>query len=174
MRCSPSSGATDRNNWDNRHQRSVSGLPPSEAMVFSGYSTPRRSSKVRSVIPSTGQSRPTPSYPHDNIPSSGPINSTPRSRNIWTLVCVAGCCHILPFIAGATKTGTPGFNASATHPNASSAKPFASLAMVFAVAGATSIKSALSANRMCVTPVSSSSYKLVTTGRRVSVQTAAT
>ena len=62
------------------------------------------------------------------------------------LACVAGCSHILPFIAGAIKIFAFGFNASAMHVSASSAMPCASLAMTLAVAGAMSSKSASSAS----------------------------
>ena len=36
------------------------------------------------------------------------MNSTSRAFNFSTLSCVAGCCHIFPFIAGASKIGARG------------------------------------------------------------------
>ena len=63
-----------------------------------------------------------------------------------------------------------GFKASAMQVSASSARPCASLAMTFAVAGAINSKSASSASRMCVGfQPSSSSYRSVMTGLRESV-----
>ena len=108
-----------------------------------------------------------PSYPHESRPSSGPINSTPRDLRVATFCCVAGCSHIFPFIAGATRTLARGFRASATQLKASLARPSASLAIVLAVAGAMSSKSASSASLMCVgCQPSTSSYRSVTTGWR--------
>ena len=78
------------------------------------------------------------------------MNSTPRFFSVATFACVAACCHIFPFIAGAIKIFALGFSASAMQLNASSAKPCASLAMTFAVAGAMTSKSASSASEMCV------------------------
>ena len=97
------------------------------------------------------------------------MNSTPRALRVATFCRVAGCRHILPFIAGATKIFAFGLNASAMHVSASSARPCASLAMTFAVAGAMSSRSAWSASSMCVGfQPSSSSKRPVTTGCRES------
>jgi len=74
------------------------------------------------------------------------MNLAPRFFNVATFCCVAGCNHIFPFIAGAITNFAFEFSASAMQLNASSAKPWASLAMVCAVAGAMSSKSAASAS----------------------------
>ena len=74
------------------------------------------------------------------------MNSAPDCFSAATFRCVAGCSHIFPFIAGASSVRAFGFNASAMHESASSASPCASLANMFAVAGATSSKSASSAS----------------------------
>jgi len=75
---------------------------------------------------STGQRRPIPSYPQANMPFSGPMNSAPRCLRSATLATVAGCSHILPFIAGAISSGAS--VARTMEVKASSAKPCASLA----------------------------------------------
>src|SRR5207302_765418 len=60
---------------------------------------------ARKAMSSTFHKRPMPSYPHASIPSSGPMNSTPRVFSVATFSCVAGCSHIFPFMAGASKIG---------------------------------------------------------------------
>ena len=89
---------------------------------------------MRSKISSGSAIRPTPSSPSAVSPSSGPISSTPRSRRVAAFAWVAGCDHMRGFIAGATSTG-PRW-ASAASVSTSSASPYASLAIVFAVSGA--------------------------------------
>ena len=64
-----------------------------------------RSNSARKAMSSTFQSRPMPSYPQASIPSSGPMNSTPRAFSFATLSWVAACSHIFPFIAGARRIG---------------------------------------------------------------------
>ena len=105
-------------------------------------------SSAFATISSTFQRRPMPSYPQANIPSSGPIKFAPRALRVSTFCCVAGCNHIFPFIAGATRTGA--CVASAMEVRASSQIPSASLASTLAVAGATRKRSARSARSICV------------------------
>ena len=76
-----------------------------------------------------------------NLPLGRRI-STPRGLSVATLCWVAACCHIFPFIAGASRIFAVGCNASAMHVSASSAIPCASLAITLAVAGAMRSKSA--------------------------------
>ena len=65
---------------------------------------------------------------------------TPRSRNVRTFCLVAGWLHIPVFIAGARMMGR--IVASRLDVRRLSAMPFAILARVVAVAGATRIRSA--------------------------------
>ena len=58
----------------------------------------------------------------------------PRARRVSRLACVAGCSYIASFIAGATSSGLR--HASAAAVSRLSAAPAASLAIVFALAGA--------------------------------------
>ena len=60
---------------------------------------------MRRRMSSGSDMRPGPDSPSASSPSSGPISSTPRSRNVAAFACVAGCSHIRPFIAGATSSG---------------------------------------------------------------------
>src|SRR5690606_5682389 len=87
------------------------------------------------TIATGSRMRPGPDSPSASGPSSGPMTCTPRSRSVAMLACVAGCSHMRWFMAGATATGA----VVARHRVAtrSSARPWASLAMVLAVAGAT-------------------------------------
>ena len=70
--------------------------------------------------------------PRAPVPGSSTV--TPRSRSRARFARVAGCCHIWSFIAGATATGQAA--ASAALVRRLSASPWASLASVWAVAGA--------------------------------------
>ena len=83
--------------------------------------------------------------PHSFLLASAPVSGstivTPRARSVATLACVAAFSHMLWFIAGATTTGQVA--ASAALVSRLSASPAASLAIVFAVAGAISRTSAL-------------------------------
>ena len=72
--------------------------------------------------------------------STGPTRSTPRDSRVRTLACVAACSHISVCIAGATTSGAA--LARTVVPSRSSARPVASFASVFAVAGAMTIRSA--------------------------------
>src|SRR5207249_8863243 len=69
----------------------------------------------------------------------GSTNVTPRDRKSATLATVDGCVYIPASIAGATTTGQRA--ARTVTETGSSARPCASLARVFAVAGATTITS---------------------------------
>ena len=73
--------------------------------------------------------------------NSGPMISKPRSRSVARLACVAGLRHISLCMAGARSTGAS--LASTVVPSKSSARPCASFAMVLAVAGAITMRSAL-------------------------------
>ena len=73
---------------------------------------------------------------------------TPRRRNVARFCCVASCCHILTFMAGATMTGA--VVARYKVERKSEAVPLANLAIVSAVAGATS-----NASIDCATPICS-------------------
>jgi hypothetical protein len=87
-------------------------------------------------------SRPAPCSPLDaSRPLSGSSTVAPRERSSATLACVAGCSHMWLFIAGATSSGHVA--ASAALVRRLSARPAASLAIVFADAGATTRMSAL-------------------------------
>ena len=57
----------------------------------------------------------------------------PRRRSVSTFACVAALRHIRSFIAGATTSGAS--DASAALVRTLSARPLASLAIVFAEAG---------------------------------------
>ena len=110
---------------------------------------------------STGSSiRPGPNSPHACSPSAGPRTVAPSACSRATLRCVAGCSHILLFIAGARKSGAVVARHSVV--SRSSAKPFASLARMFAVAGAMTTASAQRANSMWpIAASASASHKSV-------------
>src|SRR5215217_7570379 len=104
----------------------------------------RRSARSISASSSGGSGRrPTPASPSE---ASGPVpgSSTiaPRSRSRARLAWVAGCSYIAAFIAGATIRGRR--DASAAAVSRLSAWPPASLAIVFALAGAIAYTSARS------------------------------
>ena len=73
---------------------------------------------------------------------------TPRRRNVARFFCVASCCHMFTFMAGATITGA--VVARYNVERKSEAVPLANLASVSAVAGATS-----NASIDCATPICS-------------------
>ncbi len=103
--------------------------------------------------------RPCPTQPHASGPRSGPTVvkrpapsvTSRRARFDW----VIGFCHMLTFIAGASSTGAR--DASTTAARRSLAMPAARRAIASAVAGATTIRSASSARRMC--PICDSSVR---------------
>src|SRR5215475_6148057 len=72
---------------------------------------------------------------------------TPRFRSAVRFSCVAGCCHMFTFIAGASTTGA--VEARYSVERKSSANPRANLPRVSAVAGATSSKSVRCATAIC-------------------------
>ena len=74
--------------------------------------------------------------------------------------CVAGCCHISVCMAGAIITGA--VVASSVVPSRSSARPAAIFAMVFAVAGAMTMRSACCPSATCRTRATSSCTLVVT------------
>ena len=78
---------------------------------------------------------------------------TPRAFRVARLAWVAGCAHIIAFIAGAISTGLS--EASSVVAARSSASPAAMRAIRSAVAGATTSKSASRDRRIC--PISLSS-----------------
>jgi hypothetical protein len=89
---------------------------------------------------------------------------------VATLACVAGWVHIPASIAGAASTGHEAASASVVR--RLSARPCASLAIVFAVAGAITSRSAAWASPTCAMCVGSPSpgaaHRSAYTGRPVS------
>jgi len=78
------------------------------------------------------------------------------------LARVAGCAHICWFMAGANASGASVARHSVL--TRSSAKPWVSLAMVFALAGATRMRSGQRASSMCPMAASAaSSHRVVRT-----------
>src|SRR5690606_11506496 len=107
--------------------------------------------------------RPGPDSPSASGPSSGPMTLAPRSRSRATLAWVAGCSHMRWFIAGHRVIGA----VVARHRvlTRSSARPWASLAMVLAVAGAMTTRSAQRASSMWpIAASAAASHRLVRTG----------
>ena len=86
-------------------------------------------------------------------PSFGPTASTPSPRRIARFRCVAGCCHIRTFIAGATSTRLS--VAISTVEARSFACPPAIFAIRSAVQGATTSRSASRESSICPIPASS-------------------
>jgi hypothetical protein len=98
--------------------------------------------------------RPVPSSPAASEPCAGPTMRAPRDNSAVTLACVAGCSHIPVCIAGRGRAGSSPRATSTV--SRSSAMPCASLAITFAVAGATTAMSASWASRTCRTTPGSS------------------
>ena len=90
--------------------------------------------------PRASARRPSPASPPASRPVSGPTTWTPRRRSVARLSCTAGCSHISVCMAGATSTGAR--VASSVAVSRSSEIPAAYLPSSFAVAGATTIRSA--------------------------------
>ena len=105
-----------------------------------------RAHSAWAAIASGSAIRPSPCQPQARSPASGPTRRTPRARSVAAFACVAGCCHMFTFMAGATSTGAR--VASSTAVTRSSASPCAMRASVCAVAGATTTSSAQSASAM--------------------------
>ena len=101
--------------------------------------------------------RPMPNSLQAIGPSPGPTCFTPRSFRFARLSCVAPWCHMRTFIAGAISTGLS--VASSAVVARSSAKPPAILAMMSALAGATTSRSAARLNWICPISLSSVSEK---------------
>ena len=118
--------------------------------------SPGASSRAAAAAISAGSMRrPAPTQPHASAPRSGPtVEKRPppspsrRARLAW----VSGFSHMFTFIAGASSTGPR--PASTTAASRSSAIPAARRAMLSAVAGAITTRSASSARRMW--PISAS------------------
>src|SRR5689334_15538969 len=81
------------------------------------------------------------------------MTSAPRDRRVATFACVAACSHISVCIAGANTTGHRAV--SSVLVSRSSASPWAALARMSAVAGATTTRSALCPIRTCGTTCTS-------------------
>ena len=93
-------------------------------------------------------SRPVPDSPIEaSEPVPGSSTRAPRSRSCARFACVAGCSYIAEFIAGASTSGLR--QASAALVSRLSARPCASLASVFADAGAIRNTSARSTSSRC-------------------------
>ena len=89
-----------------RRRAARASLPRTRARASrAGRSSRRVAASMRAWISSGSAMRPTPSSPSASSPSAGPTISTPRARSVATFSCVAGCCHIRVFIAGATRIG---------------------------------------------------------------------
>jgi hypothetical protein len=94
-----------------------------------------RAASIRSSRRAGSGSRPRPCSPREaSGPSSGSITSAPRPRRVSRLACVAAFAYMRSFIAGATSRGAP--QARKQVVTIESAAPVASLAIVFAEAGA--------------------------------------
>ena len=91
--------------------------------------------------------RPAPTSPPASRPASGSTTCTPRRRSVARFSCTAGCSHISVCIAGHTSTGAR--VASSVAVSRSSEMPAAYLPSSFAVAGATTTRSAVCPRRVC-------------------------
>ena len=111
-------------------------------------------SSIACTMPSGSVMRPVPSSPAASEPWAGPTMRAPREESVFTLACVAACSHIPVCIAGARTSGQVA--SSNVDVSRSSAMPCASLAITFAVAGATTAMSASWASRTCRTTPGSS------------------
>ncbi len=100
--------------------------------------------------------RPGPYSPQAMSPSFGPTASTPSHVSVARFRCVAGCCHIRTFIAGAIRTRVS--VASSSVEARSSARPCAIRAIRSAVAGATTTRSATRDRAIC--PISASCVRV--------------
>lgn len=103
---------------------------------------------IKSAISSGSAMRPVPVAPQASWPEAGSMMFTPVERRYDTLRCTAGCSHICVFMAGATNSGLP-LNDSSSVLSASSPMPDASLPIMLAVAGATTMASPQSLREMC-------------------------
>ena len=127
-------------------------VPPAVTSTFSAVAV---RAADRAAAPSTAASssggsgsRPTPNSPGEpSEPVPGSSTVTPRARSVARLAWVAGCSYIALFMAGATISGRR--HASAAAVSRLSACPCASLASVWAVAGAIRYTSACSTSARC-------------------------
>ena len=113
-----------------------------------GRSPPGSLASIRSSSRSGAGRRPRPCSPREaSLPSSGSIVSTPRSLSVARFACVAASAYMRSFMAGATRRGAA--QARKEVVSIESAIPPASLAIVLAEAGATSMRSQLAASSRC-------------------------
>ncbi len=131
----------------NRTASSGSRVPPAVTSTRRPASEPFRcvgvGARARSTTAATSSGsdiRPAPTSPSASSPKPGPTTVAPRSTSSARLACVAACSHIAVFIAGARTSG-PRW-ASAVSVRRSSASPCARRAIVWAVSGATTSRSA--------------------------------
>ncbi len=123
--------------------RSPSRRAPEAEAPFDPTGGALSSTRSQTASSSAGSARrPTPSSPSEaRRPTPGSTMTAPRSRSVARFARVAGCSYIRLFIAGAITSGQPA--ASAQLVSRLSAWPPASLAIVFAEAGAIRNTSAL-------------------------------
>ncbi len=116
----------------------------------SGSATPRASTRRQTskISPGSG-SRPLPVSTPVSRPTAGSTTTAPRRRRVATFSWVAGCSHISVCIAGAKTTGQRAVRRVLVR--RSSASPWAALASMSAVAGATTTRSASWPIRTCGT-----------------------
>ncbi len=101
-----------------------------------GRSPAGRTDSTRASSCAGSGRRPRPDSPREaSLPSSGSITVTPRSRSVARLAWVAASAYMRSFIAGASRRGA--VQARKEVVSIESAEPAASLATVFAEAGAT-------------------------------------
>ena len=105
------------------------------------------SARVAPTIAAGSDSRPSPTRPLARRPRAGPTTITPRALSVSRFACTAGWANIVLSIAGATASGA--CVASAVSVTMLSPIPCASLAMVVALAGATSSASARRPSATC-------------------------
>ena len=105
--------------------------------------------KICSTISRSSGNFPFPVSPQARCPTSGSMTCQPYFFKSSMLSCVTGFSYILVFIAGAISFGHR--QARAVVVNISSAMPWASLAITFALAGATTNRSARFASSTCST-----------------------
>ena len=105
---------------------------------------------ISSSITSTAGSLPSPTVPQARCPQAGFKICQPRSAKTCRLCCVAALRYIFVFMAGAIMQGQVA--ASTVDVSASSAMPLAILAIMLAVAGTITSKSASAAVSICTIP----------------------
>src|SRR5262249_50582107 len=67
--------------------------------------SPASARSIAATISKGSAIRPAPTSPQARSPAPGPTRSTPRASSVAILARVAGCAHIIRFIAGAISTG---------------------------------------------------------------------